>query len=451
MKFTFSFLALAMATLSSAQDLMPCKLSQLAGDSEIFTITGGNSTFSPNSTQAVIYDRPSGAPVRRILANVTIVDLDNDSTFTPSDVTGLPVVFSDEERPLHLAGGIGITLPETIPEGDNYVFRVTIRSRGFLCYLDSNTFIVDDNLGGPVDGCTPGAMMCTDNDEGFQQCIETNANATAFEFGPIIDCAATTSCNQVNNFTISCIPPVDPVDECELGATECVDADSSRTCIQGTNGTVWSEPESCEAEFSCNEESGVCEADDVVEDECTLGETECVTETSSRTCVEDVNGRAVWGPSVECTEGFSCNNETGVCENVPVDECTVGQTECVTESSNRVCVEDGETGTGVWSDPADCAAGTTCDEETGLCTFGTPGDESCMPNSQVCLSETEFDTCVQGDDGFWNFGGVTSNCPDDTTCTPYMNNTINCVPNTVNATVTVDNLVRRTLFRFRRA
>ena len=390
MKFPSSFtlaVSSAFAISSTFAQLQPCNLAQVAGTSELFTISGGNGTFAPNSTQSIVYDRPEGAPVRRIRANVTIVDLDDDNSFTPPDVSGVPVEFLTNETNTHISGVIGVTLPDDIPESDNYVFRVTIRSRGSLCYLDTAPFSVQGDI---VETCTPGAFMCSDDFTGFLQCKETDANSTSFAFVDEGTCALTTVCSQVNETVIACIPPP-VVDECTLGTFECVEPDSSRECILDpeTGGTVWSDP-------------------------------------------------------VPCAVGFSCNDATGVCEADVVDECVLGTAECVTETSNRVCITDSETGGTVWSDPAECPAGTTCNEETGLCTSGVPNGDECLPRSQICLSDTTFDECIQNENGIWSLGGVTLNCPPDSTCTPYFNNTINCAPD-----ATLTSLRKRSL-RFSR-
>jgi hypothetical protein len=98
-------------------------------------------------------------------------------------------------------------------------------------------------------------------------------------------------------------------------------------------------------------------------------------------------------------EGFSCNPETGVCEEDVVDECVLGETQCVTPTSNRVCLLNEETGGTEWSPAAECPAGTTCQEETGLCTSTVPPGSECIPHSQVCLTSTTFDECIHNQDG----------------------------------------------------
>ena len=491
------FIFLACSLLVNAQELQPCNLDQLAGDEELFSVTGGGSEFTENSEQAILWDRPSGAPVRRILENVTILDTGNGLFYPLTNVSNVPVIFANEEQEIHQTGAIGLTLPAVMPESDDYVFRVTIRSRGTVCYLDTDLFSISSNIENPSDACFAGDMRCTDDLSGFRQCFETTQDATEFAFNDVIACAATTLCQQITNSTIACVS-TDSVDECTLGAAECVTENSSRVCVPNENGnTVWSLPTECVEGFSCSAETNLCEEDVSIPptDECTLGAAECVTENSSRVCVPNEDGNTVWSTPTECVGGFSCSAETKLCEpDEETDECIIGTFECVDENSNRVCVDD-ENGRGIWSDPADCSTGQlcnlennqcefidecvegtsecvsltetrqcilnentgatewtdagtcqvgTCSSETGLCTSTTPPGSSCIPRSQICLSDTEFDECVQGEDGFWNFGGVTMNCPENTVCNAYLNNTINCEP------FNIDTVGTRKLFRFKR-
>lgn len=362
--------------------LQQCTSDQLAGDTESFSISGGGGVYEPGSTQEVSWVRPSGSPVRRIRANVTIIDTESNLEYPPTNITNVPVNFPPAQNNNDLQGDIEVTLPANIPDGSDYVFRVTLRSKGTLCYLDTANFTVQAETA----NCTPGAMVCTSDLTGFQQCVETDATNTTFAFGDPIDCAAFTSCSQVTNSTIACAP----VDECTLGEHRCVEPDSSQVCVMNP-----------------------------------------LTDTT------------VWGDAVPCEDGFSCNPETGVCEPDVVNECTLGETECVTETSNRVCLQ-GENGT-VWSPPAECPPNNFCEQATGLCTSTIPPGSDCVPNSQVCLSDTTYDMCIHNENGVWSMGGVTLNCPENTVCEHYQTNgnvtSINCVP----VTTTTASVMRRFL------
>jgi hypothetical protein len=336
-------LLVACATAVQAQ-IPACTPRQLRGDEgQFFTITGGNGTYAPNSTQAIVWKRPIGAPVRAIRPNVTIVEPSSGAAYPGENVTGVPVIFT--ERETEQTGGIGLTIPSDVPVGNGYVFRVTIRSRRALCYLDTAPFNLTLDAPNPQQNCNPGNMRCTEDLFGFQQCIETDETHSLFDFGPIIDCAFSTHCNQVTNFTISC-----------------------------TNTTI----------------SG----------ECNLGDRECVTLTSNRECVLNDHGIPSWGPETECPVGTVCTD--GIC------------------------------GSGTGGNSTTTAATTTTDTSTTGTSTATATSSStpspCIPRSQICLSDVEYDECIQNENGVWNLGGVTLTCPEGSVCTEYIDNTINCVP-----------------------
>ncbi len=640
------------AALACAQT--QCTPAQLTGGDGIFTIATGNGTYLQGTNQAIIWNQPAGNPIRRISNNITIFSNAVQAVIAEAEnVTEAPVVILN--RTIAHTGGIGVTIPDSLPDGDDYVFRVIVRSRRGHCFLDTNTFSVRRTVTPPVQNCSPGSMRCVDDNSAFEQCVETDETDTVFSFGLPIDCAATTECIQITNFTIGCSPGGSNPGECELGTVDCVDETHSRVCITGPDGTpIWGPPQQCAAGFECNEDNGQCEpgpptstisstsataTSTIPPDECILGTQECVTEASNRVCLIGPSGNAVWGPETLCPAGTTCldglctsgvpggstsidggttittttilptstlvpttttvvtststdavpastdivtvttitvgtetigTTSTATVTSVP-DECVLGTLQCVTDSSNRVCIVGPNGGT-VWGPETDCPAGTTCNdgictsgntgpgtgtgtttfgsstfsastltptgpatltsidstvtfstsvvtdtigssslpvsttgtEETsiattivtpttviistttdiptlttststptttslpdecilgtiecvtditrrecvlvdgravwqtsdcgpgttctdGICTSGVPGNTACFPRSQKCLSDTTYDECAQNDDGFWEFGGVTSTCGPGRICVPYFNSTINCV------------------------
>lgn len=512
---------------SSAYAQVPACTSQqvAASGSSTFTITGGGGSFAAGSDQAIVWEKPPGTYLRRILANVTIVDTTTSSTFTPTDVTDVPVVFFANQTFTDLTGAIGITLPTDLPAGDNFVFRVTIRSLGADCYLDTSSFTIEAQ----TVSCTPGAMTCTAGLSGFQQCIETDTTATSFELGTVIPCAATTVCSQltegviscsassnqctsgaaqclnstttqicitdpngINMWTdvpcaasetcnsstglceastvpgcsigenqcadatstqqcvfdmtsnenifsdpISCLPGVcdsttgvcisGPVEVCTLGANQCVGTTATQSCILDvtTNTNIWGSAVSCAGSTICDPTTGTCTGTAPVGDLCVEGETQCLDDSTSQLCVVDPNsGHTTWVSST-CPTGSSCNSQDGLCEGSLPPVCSVGATQCATATSSQLCILDPNTNLPDWSTATDCPSGSTCDSTTGLCT--TAPVVGCTPFSQVCLTDTTFDECIQNSDGLWEMGGISLNCPSGSICVPYLDNTIQCV------------------------
>ncbi len=651
---TFLGLSICNAALACAQT--QCTPAQLTGGDGVFTISTGNGTYLQGSSQAIIWNQPSGNPIRRISNNITIFSNTVQAIIAEAEnITEAPVVILN--RTIAHTGGIGVTIPSSLPDGDDYVYRVIVRSRRGHCYIDSNTFSVRRTVAPPQENCRPGSMRCVDDNSSFEQCVETDDTDTIFSFGLPIDCAATTECIQITDFTIGCSPGGTNPGECELGTTDCIDATHSRVCINGpANTPIWGPSQECEPGFECNDDNGQCEpgppsttssvtsatataTSTIPPDECILGTQECVTETSNRVCLVGPSGNAVWGPETLCPAGTTCldglctsgvpggsstlgttsvttetatatssdgetasvtftstnvppettvivtsttfevtitlstsaatatatgtsvattSTTTSTATSIPIpNECVLGTQQCVTELSNRICIEGpnggtiwgpvtecpagttctdglctsggtGPTGTGtttviatstdgfttvstntgggpatlttivietssvfstsvvtdtigsttnvpvttttilvpsttttivttttstpvpdecvlgdrecvtdiisrecvlidgraVWQN-SDCSPGTTCAD--GICTSGIPGGTACFPRTQICLSDTTYDECAQNDDGFWEFGGVTSTCGPGRVCVPYFNSSINCV------------------------
>ncbi len=487
----------ANAALACAQ--IPCTPSQLTGGDGIFTVSTGNGTYLQGTAQAILWDQPAGNPIRRISNNITIFSKTVNSIIAqPEDITGAPVVILN--RTIAHTGGIGVTIPESLPDGDDYVYRVIVRGRRGHCYLDTNTFSVRRTVTQPQENCRPGSMKCVDENSAFTQCVETDDTDTVFDFGLPIDCAATTTCIQITDFTIGCSPGGSNPGECVLGTVDCVDETHSRICIEGPNGTpIWGPPEECAAGFECNEENGQCEPGPpstttstssatatatLPPDECILGTQECVTDASNRVCLIGDAGNNVWGPETLCPAGTTCidglctsgggNPGTGSSSVIATDtvtetateptsisttytttiittptvtptggttggtqtasasdsstssipdietvtgsttvitvtdttsivtstsasatatatllpdECVLDSAECITETSNRVCVI-GPDGNAIWGPETECLAGTTC--EDGFCTSGNPPG----PGTGTTASETATATAT---------------------------------------------------------
>lgn len=379
-------------------DILPCEYTQIGN----FSITGGNATYNAGTIQEIIWVRPGNeSAVRLIKSNVSIADINLHTIYPNLNATGVPLHLFSNETAIDLTGSIFVEIPESIPDGTHYVFRLIIKSKSCVCYLDTPEFIIESNVP-PMGDCTVlGSLHCTADHTGFQQCLQ---NGTVLDFGPEITCADTTVCSQVTENGIACVPP--PPNECLLGETECVSDTESRTCIEGTSGgTVWSN-ETCPG--GCLD--GVCIPG---VDECTLGDMECVSDTESRVCINGPNG-TVWSVT-ECPDG--CLD--GVCIN-PVDECVLGAVECVSESETRTCI-DGPNGT-IWQITT-CDIGTSCMD--GICTSSVPTDE-CFPYHQTCLTSSSFATCLQNDVGLWQYS-LTINCPTGFSCESYLIDFVHCV------------------------
>ncbi len=152
-------------------------------------------------------------------------------------------------------------------------------------------------------------------------------------------------------------------------------------------------------------EGGSTTGEDPVEPECTMvGELRC-----------DEDGR-----QVQVCTGEAFINAGDKCEFVCIDgacdgTCIPGDTECVSETESRSCTKVGQ-----WTEPAACAnvcVGSSCG---GVC---QPGERSCDPDDttgkgkRLCNSMGEWEVGEACTAGECQDGGCTACAGDDTQCT----------------------------------
>lgn len=90
-------------------------------------------------------------------------------------------------------------------------------------------------------------------------------------------------------------------DECVIGESECLDDNRLRVCEAGSDGTEWSAPEECASDERCQDGDCVENAG-----ECETGTSECVNELTFRVC-EGEDGDAAWGEPVDCEPRTMCH------------------------------------------------------------------------------------------------------------------------------------------------
>ena len=126
---------------------------------------------------------------------------------------------------------------------------------------------------------------------------------------------------------------------------------------------------------------------------CTLGQIECSSD-GTITCEADTDGCLAWSPVMACpTSEPDCSN--GTCAATCSDECSLGQTECDTPFSMRTCGQFDSDPCLDWSAATACPSGQTC--TNGAC--GTPvscgqdGDSCSDGNPCTVDDECDAGTC----------------------------------------------------------
>ena len=188
-------------------------------------------------------------------------------------------------------------------------------------------------------------------------------------------------------------------DECFAGATRCVDAQQSQTCVQDESGTYWALAERCPA--------GACVGDSCCASSCQPGTKVC-TGAGVQTCEMDESGCSAYGPAQACPGGSSCN-ATGECVSSCQSTCQPGNIQCFPEGSPayRVCAEF-EPGCYKWdSDERQCQGGAACLLGICLpacvheCSSGELGNKrcdgttqkTCQANAAGCRKWASTGTC----------------------------------------------------------
>ena len=199
-------------------------------------------------------------------------------------------------------------------------------------YTDSNgTRIIFDALKfKSVHACTnqcssSGAKECSDN--GYRTCADSNGDG-CLEWSADVACKNTEECRNGKCVEMAEICE----DDCEEGATECIDAAGFRTCGQfNDDGCLeWSDAVACKNTEECRD--GKCvEMAETCEDDCEEGATECIDENEFRSCGDFDDDSCLEWHIEACDSGLVCNR----------GECIDGIPEnCLTEVSGKETVID---------------------------------------------------------------------------------------------------------------
>lgn len=192
------------------------------------------------------------------------------------------------------------------------------------------------------------------------------------------------------------VGPIDQPDSgpgpgsCAMGARECVDGQSFRTCVSAEDGsTVWSESGACE--------EGVCAgAGECCQMPCTPGEKLC-TEAGVQTCIQDAGQCPRLSAPVACPNNQICD-ETGACVAQCRSECTLGEKLCFPEGSPayRECAAvAGQASCNKYeANERMCGAGQLCTQGkcVSQCNHGCPtaGAKRCASGGeQVCKADAQ--------------------------------------------------------------
>jgi hypothetical protein len=152
-------------------------------------------------------------------------------------------------------------------------------------------------------------------------------------------------------------------DECFPGDEFCLDTFTFLPCGQfdGDACLEYGPPESCLPGTAC--EAGMCVA--ACGEGCPVGEERCRADGLLEACVLDDEGCSVWGTPFACEDGGVCDPLTGQCPDGCQSDCTLGEAECLSDSSYRVCLDEDGDGCASFTGPRFCFGATVCDE--GLC------------------------------------------------------------------------------------
>ena len=208
--------------------------------------------------------------------------------------------------------------------------------------------------------------------------------------------------------------------ECQQAGRVCDGAGTVRNCFDPGDGCYqWSEGTVCPEGSFCN--SGVCQTG--CAHECVTGSIRC-HEGGVQSCVDPGNvGCPIWTEPNPCGEGRSC--VSGECIEGCRDECTEHNRQC-SGSGYQVCGEFDDDDCVDWGPLVDCEPGESC--SLGECSIVC--SDECEETSRTCVDggyqacgNFDGDECLEWsetvpcDEGlFCSHGECAESCDDD--CTP---------------------------------
>jgi MYXO-CTERM domain-containing protein len=152
-------------------------------------------------------------------------------------------------------------------------------------------------------------------------------------------------------------------DECFPGDEFCFDPFTYLPCGQFDNDPCFEfgQPESCAPGTECV--AGACVA--ACGEDCAIGAQRCRVDGLMETCILEDDGCSAWDAPFACPNGGVCDQLTDQCPDGCPGECTLGEAECLGDSSYRVCLDEDGDGCASFTGPRFCFGATVCEE--GLC------------------------------------------------------------------------------------
>ncbi|MCA9544835.1 MAG: hypothetical protein KC613_10610, partial [Myxococcales bacterium] len=247
------------------------------------------------------------------------------------------------------------------------------------------------------DACEAGALRCSG--DGVQICADQDEDPCT-EWSAAVPCGAGERCEGEG----ACVP--DCMDECMPGAVRC-EAGGTVICADhdGDGCLEFGDNAPCPDGQSCS--NGACRVDCV--DDCQMGATDCVPEGLRRCGQFDADACLDWSGPTPCGPAQAC--QAGACVAVCDDECVEGQRRCLGEGF-EVCGDFDADPCLEFGGGAACGAAEACMD--GACQIQC--DDECAPNDTECVDAGNRRSCGNFDaDPCLEFGGAEA-CAANETC-----------------------------------
>ncbi|MFH0901590.1 MAG: M23 family metallopeptidase [Pseudomonadota bacterium] len=196
-------------------------------------------------------------------------------------------------------------------------------------------------------------------------------------------------------------------DECSPeGKTECVGETSQKTCGNTDEDECleWLAPAICAAGGKCTEDRCSTCVDD-----CVNGQKECVGDSSIRACGNnDGDACTDWLPATPCSSGYCSGGQCATCTN---DCAPEGKVECIGTTSSRTCGKHDADPCLDWSAPTPCPGGNLCSDNSCACR-----DDCTEKGKTECLNSSTFHTCGESDTDSCLDWSTPSYCPVGSLC-----------------------------------
>ncbi len=170
-----------------------------------------------------------------------------------------------------------------------------------------------------------------------------------------------------------------------------------------------------------SDESTAKKTEDDVPNECSNkcdGGPKCVGDDAYKVCEDsDGDGCKEWSEPRSCKKNQTCRKGSCIDSEEPEPSCKntcEGTSRCADENSYQICTDGDGDGCNEWSEPQNCEAGQTCQDDS--CKPAAASCTNTCEGAPRCAGEHAYQTCEDTNDDGCKEWSAPKNCPDGEVC-----------------------------------